>query len=146
VQLEMLVTALVDRFERRFPDLRFARELEPTVVSGEPERMARAVSNLLDNASKWSPPGGTVEISLHDGVVAVRDHGRGFAPDDIPHVFDRFYRASDARSTAGSGLGLAIVRQAAESHGGTVEALNAPDGGGVVRVRFSAPLELPSSA
>jgi two-component system sensor histidine kinase MprB len=136
VQLDTLVTSLVDRFERRFPDLLFERDLEATVVSGEPERMARAVSNLLDNASKWSPPGGTIEVTLHEGVVAVRDHGRGFAPDDIPHVFDRFYRASDARSTAGSGLGLAIVRQAAESHGGTVEALNAPDGGGVVRIRF----------
>ena len=131
---------LVDRFERRFPDLRFERRLEPTVVSGEPERMARAVSNLLDNASKWSPPGGTIEIVLADGTVSVRDHGRGFAEQDLPHVFDRFYRASDARSSAGSGLGLAIVRQAAESHGGLVEALNAPDGGGIVRVRFSAPV------
>jgi two-component system sensor histidine kinase MprB len=140
VQLDTLVASLIDRFERRFPDLTFARTLEPTVVSGEPERMARAVSNLLDNASKWSPPGGTIEIVLAGGTVSVRDHGRGFAEQDLPHVFDRFYRASDARSTTGSGLGLAIVRQAAESHGGGVEALNAPDGGGLVRVRFSAPV------
>jgi two-component system sensor histidine kinase MprB len=139
VQLDTLVAALVDRFERRFPDLRFERTLEPTVVSGEPERMARAVSNLLDNASKWSPPGGTIEVVLAGATVTVRDHGRGFAEQDLPHVFDRFYRASDARSTTGSGLGLAIVRQAAESHGGAVEALNAPDGGGMVRVRFSTP-------
>ena len=118
VQLDTLVDALVDRFERRFPDLSFQRSLEPTVVSGEPERIARAVSNLLDNACKWSPPGGTVEVALADGTVSVRDHGRGFAEQDLPHVFDRFYRASDARSTTGSGLGLAIVRQAAESHGG----------------------------
>jgi two-component system sensor histidine kinase MprB len=139
VQLDTLVAALIDRFERRFPDLNFERTLEPTVVSGEPERMARAVSNLLDNASKWSPPGGTIEIVLADDTVTVRDHGRGFVEQDLPHVFDRFYRASDARSTTGSGLGLAIVRQAAESHGGLVEALNAPGGGGMVRVRFSAP-------
>ncbi|HEY1480852.1 MAG TPA: ATP-binding protein [Gaiellales bacterium] len=139
VQLDALVASLVDRFERRFPDLRYERALEPTVVSGEPERIARAVSNLLDNASKWSPPGGTIEVALADGTVSVRDHGRGFAAEDIPHVFDRFYRASDARSTTGSGLGLAIVRQAAESHGGAVEALNAADGGGVVRVSFSTP-------
>jgi two-component system sensor histidine kinase MprB len=137
VQLDTLVASLVDRFERRFPDLRFERDLEPTVVSGEPERIARAVSNLLDNASKWSPSGGTIEVALADDTVSVRDHGRGFAEADIPHVFDRFYRASDARSATGSGLGLAIVRQAAESHGGAVEALNAPDGGGVVRIRFS---------
>ena len=97
VQLDTLVAALVDRFERRFPDLRFERTLEPTVVSGEPERMARAVSNLLDNASKWSPPGGTIEIVLADATVSVRDHGRGFTEQDLPHVFDRFYRASDAR-------------------------------------------------
>jgi two-component system sensor histidine kinase MprB len=139
VQLDTLVAALIDRFERRFPDLHFERTLEPTVVSGEPERMARAVSNLLDNASKWSPPGGTIEIALADATVTVRDHGRGFEEQDLPHVFDRFYRASEARSTTGSGLGLAIVRQAAESHGGLVEALNAPGGGGMVRVRFSAP-------
>jgi two-component system, OmpR family, sensor histidine kinase MprB len=139
VQLDTLVTSLVDRFERRFPDLHYQRTLEPTVISGEPERIARAVSNLLDNASKWSPPGGTIEVTLADDTVSVRDHGRGFAEADIPYVFDRFYRASDARSTTGSGLGLAIVRQAAESHGGAVDALNAPGGGGLVRIRFSAP-------
>jgi two-component system sensor histidine kinase MprB len=139
VQLDTLVASLVDRFERRFPDLHFERSLEPTVVSGEPERIARAVSNLLDNASKWSPAGGTIEVVLAEGTVSVRDHGRGFAEQDLPHVFDRFYRASDARSATGSGLGLAIVRQAAESHGGAVEALNARDGGGMVRVRFSSP-------
>jgi two-component system sensor histidine kinase MprB len=139
VQLDTLVASLVDRFERRFPDLHFERSLEPTVVSGEPERIARAVSNLLDNASKWSPAGGTIEVVLAEGTVSVRDHGRGFAEQDLPHVFDRFYRASDARSATGSGLGLAIVRQAAESHGGAVEALNARDGGGMVRVRFGSP-------
>jgi two-component system, OmpR family, sensor histidine kinase MprB len=139
VQLDTLVASLVDRFERRFSDLHFERSLEPTVVSGEPERIARAVSNLLDNASKWSPAGGTIEVVLAEGTVSVRDHGRGFAEQDLPHVFDRFYRASDARSATGSGLGLAIVRQAAESHGGAVEALNARDGGGMVRVRFSSP-------
>jgi two-component system sensor histidine kinase MprB len=139
VQLDTLVASLVDRFERRFPDLHFERSLEPTVVSGEPERIARAVSNLLDNASKWSPAGGTIEVVLDEGTVSVRDHGRGFAEQDLPHVFDRFYRASDARSATGSGLGLAIVRQAAESHGGAVEALNARDGGGMVRVRFGSP-------
>jgi two-component system sensor histidine kinase MprB len=78
-------------------------------------------------------------VVLDEGTVSVRDHGRGFAEQDLPHVFDRFYRASDARSATGSGLGLAIVRQAAESHGGAVEALNAGDGGGMVRVRFSSP-------
>jgi two-component system sensor histidine kinase MprB len=139
VQLDTLAAALTDRFERRFPDLAFACALEPVVIAGEPERIARAVSNLLDNACKWSPPGGTVEVALAaDGTLSVRDHGRGFAEQDLPRVFDRFYRAGDARGTSGSGLGLAIVRQAAESHGGHVEALNAPGGGAEVRIRFVA--------
>jgi two-component system sensor histidine kinase MprB len=140
VQLDTLVAALIDRFERRFPDLAFEYALAPVVVAGEPERIARAVSNLLDNAGKWSPPGGVIEIALTtDGTVSVRDHGRGFGEQDLVRVFDRFYRASDARGTSGSGLGLAIVRQAAESHGGQVEALNAPGGGAEVRIRFGLP-------
>jgi two-component system sensor histidine kinase MprB len=110
--------------------------LEPTVVSGEPQRINRAVSNLLDPARKWSPADSTVEVGLAGGVLTVRDHGPGFAEDDLPHVFDRFYRAAEARGQSGSGLGLAIVRQAAEAHGGFVEATNAPGGGAVLRVSF----------
>ena len=108
-------------------------------MRGEPDRVNRAVSNLLDNAVKWSPAGGIVDLSLHDGVLTVRDHGPGFAAADLPHVFERFYRADDARGRPGSGLGLAIVRQAAEAHGGSVEAANAPGGGGSIRVRFAPP-------
>jgi two-component system sensor histidine kinase MprB len=88
------------------------------VVTGEPEGIARAVSNLVDNAVKWSPPGGDVEVELDRGVLAVRDHGPGFEDGDLAHVFERFYRADRARGMPGSGLGLAIVRQAAEAHGG----------------------------
>ena len=109
---------------------------EPTVVRGQPERIQRAVSNLVDNALKWSPEGGTIEIELAGGGLVVRDHGPGFEQGDLPHVFDRFFRAPGARALPGSGLGLAIVRQAAESHGGGVEAANAPGGGAVVRVSF----------
>jgi two-component system sensor histidine kinase MprB len=90
----------------------------------------------VDNALKWSPGDGRVEIDLAGGRLSVRDHGPGFQEADLPHVFDRFYRAGNARSLPGSGLGLAIVRQAAEAHGGEVEARNAPDGGAVVRVSF----------
>ena len=106
------------------------------------DRISRAVTNLLDNAAKWSPAGGAVEVTLHDGVVTVRDHGPGFKDEDLPFVFDRFHRAKDARSKPGSGLGLAIVRQAAEAHDGFVEAANAPDGGAILRVGFGASLEL----
>jgi two-component system, OmpR family, sensor histidine kinase MprB len=87
------------------------------------------VANLLDNAAKWSPPDGQVELSVRDGEVVVRDHGPGIDDADLPYVFDRFYRASSARGMPGSGLGLAIVRQVAESHGGQVVAEPA-DGGG----------------
>jgi two-component system sensor histidine kinase MprB len=137
VRLDEIVAALVERSERRAGgELELRTSLEPTVVRGEPDRIGRAISNLLDNARKWSPPGGVVEVELAGGILAIRDHGLGFADEDLPHVFDRFYRAAAARGMPGSGLGLAIVRQAAEAHGGRVEAANAPDGGAVVRISF----------
>ena len=136
VRLDRIVAQAVERARRRAPQLRFHTALDTTLVQGEGDRVARAVANLLDNASKWSPDGGLVEVSLRSGVVTVRDHGPGFHADDLPFVFDRFHRAKDARSKPGSGLGLAIVRQAAEAHGGSVEAANAPDGGAVLTVSF----------
>src|ERR671914_723803 len=101
-----------------------------------PGRINRAVSNLVDNAVKWSPTGGAVELSLAGGALTVRDHGPGFDEGDLPRVFERFYRADGARGLPGSGLGLAIVRQAAEAHGGSAEAANAPGGGALLRVSF----------
>ena len=88
------------------------------------------------------PPGGPVEVSLGDGTLIVRDHGPGFAEEDLPRVFERFYRSDEARGMQGSGLGLAIVKQAAETHGGRVEAANAPGGGALIRVSFGEPLLL----
>jgi two-component system, OmpR family, sensor histidine kinase MprB len=110
----------------------FRAHLEPTWARGRAERITRAVGNLLDNALKWSPDGGIVEVSCHHGIIAVRDHGPGIAPKDLPHIFDRFYRAPAARSLPGSGLGLAIVAQVAQEEGGSVRADNAPDGGALV--------------
>ncbi|HET9719894.1 MAG TPA: sensor histidine kinase, partial [Solirubrobacteraceae bacterium] len=140
VRLEDIVAAALERARRRGPALEFRAQLEPAVVHGDGERIARAVNNLLDNAIKWGPPGSVVEVGLRGGVVTVRDHGPGIRPEDLPFVFDRFHRAGDARSKPGSGLGLAIVRQAAESHGGFVEAGNAPGGGALMRVSFGPPL------
>ncbi len=140
VRLDAVVTDALERARRRAPGLQFEAELEPTLVRGEGDRIARAVVNLLDNASKWSPVGGVVEVALRGGVLSVRDHGPGFAEEDLLHVFDRFYRARRARSKPGSGLGLAIVRQAAEAHGGFVEAGNAPDGGALMRISFGEPV------
>ena len=141
VRLDELVRQAVASARRR-GELRFELSLEPTVVRGQADRIARAVSNLVDNARKWSPEDAAVEIELRDGVLGVRDHGPGFEDADLPFVFDRFYRARDARKLPGSGLGLAIVRQAAEACGGFAQAQNAPGGGALLRVSFGAPVEL----
>jgi two-component system sensor histidine kinase MprB len=139
VRLDRIVEEVVERAEGRARErVSFEVSAEPTVVRGQPERIQRAVSNLVDNALKWSPPGGTVELTLEAGELTVRDQGPGFADVDVAHVFERFYRAENARGMPGSGLGLAIVRQAAEAHGGHAEAANAPGGGALVRVSFGA--------
>ena len=101
---------------------------------GDPSSIERACANILDNARKWSPPAGPIEVVLADGVLTVRDHGPGIDDDDLPHVFERFYRAAAARSMPGSGLGLAIVDQVARTHGGTVTIARADGGGTVVRL------------
>jgi two-component system sensor histidine kinase MprB len=137
VHLERVVADAVDRARRHSPGLLFTTDLEPTVVNGVADRLERAIFNLLDNAAKWSPPGGAVEVTMRDGEVTVRDHGPGIADSDLPHVFDRFYRAPSARGKPGSGLGLAIARQVAESHGGAVTA-EQPEGGGTL-VRLAIP-------
>ena len=114
--------------------VQFSLWAEPTWVLGQRERLARAVGNLLDNALKWSPDDGRVEVYCVSGAVTVRDHGPGIDAGDLPHVFDRFYRAPAARALPGSGLGLAIVAQVAEAEGGTATASNAADGGAVVQL------------
>jgi two-component system, OmpR family, sensor histidine kinase MprB len=140
VRLDEIVAAVVERARARAGDqLEFSAVVEPTLVRGEPGRIQRAISNLVDNAIKWSPPGAAVELRLAGGELTVRDHGPGFADADLPHVFERFYRARDARGMPGSGLGLAIVRQAAEAHGGAASAANAPGGGAFLRVSFGKP-------
>ena len=137
VRLDRLVEDFVARAQRRAGgDVGFRVELEGSLVRGDPERIGRAVSNLLGNAVKWSPPGGVVEVGLRGGVLSVRDHGPGFDEEDLPHVFERFYRAAASRAMSGSGLGLAIVQQAADAHGGFAEASNAPGGGALLRVSF----------
>ncbi|HEY3576723.1 MAG TPA: HAMP domain-containing sensor histidine kinase [Gaiellaceae bacterium] len=137
-QLDEVVEDVVERARSRFPQVSWrSNRLEPTVVDGYRDRMERAVWNLLENAGKWSGDGGSVEVSLAGGELRVRDHGPGFADEDRPLVFDRFYRSAAARSMPGAGLGLAIVREVAEAHGGTVEAANAEDGGAVVRLSLN---------
>jgi two-component system, OmpR family, sensor histidine kinase MprB len=135
VQLDAVTEDAVDRARRLFPNVEFCADVRPTVVNGDPSLLTRAVSNLLENAAKYGGDGG-VDVEVRDGVVRVRDHGPGFRQEDLPHVFDRFYRAPGARGMPGSGLGLAIVRQVTEAHGGRVVAENAESGGAVVRLEL----------
>ena len=129
VRLDLVVADAVERARRDRPGVEFRTRLAESTVHGTRATIERAVANLLDNAAKWSAPGGVVEVEVDDGQVVVRDHGPGIDEDDLPHIFDRFYRARAARGMPGSGLGLAIVRQVAESHGGEVVAENAEGGG-----------------
>ncbi len=127
VELAEVVEAAAARVRIRAPGLRFTTGLSPVTVLGRPGELERMVVNVLDNAAKWSPPGGAVTIRLHPGapgrtVLTVADEGPGIDEADRPYVFDRFYRAAAARALPGSGLGLAIVAQTATHHGGTVAA------------------------
>jgi two-component system, OmpR family, sensor histidine kinase MprB len=134
VRLDLVTADAIERTRRNRPGISFKTELEESLVRGVPATVERAVSNLLDNAAKWSPPGGEIEVTVRDGDLTVRDHGPGIDEADLPFVFDRFYRAPSARGLPGSGLGLAIVRQVAEAHGGTVVADRAEGGGTIVRL------------
>jgi two-component system, OmpR family, sensor histidine kinase MprB len=137
VRLDLIAETAVERARRNRPNVTFTTDFDSSLVHGAPSTIERAVANLLDNAAKWSPLGGEVEVGVHGPEVTVRDHGPGIADEDLPYVFDRFYRASAARGLPGSGLGLAIVKQVAEAHGGTVVA-ERPDGGGtLMRLRLN---------
>ena len=137
VQVDELVESAVDRARARFPNVHFNAHIEPTTVDGVSDRLERAIWNLPENAGKWTTPGSSVDVTLANGELRVRDHGPGIAAEDREHVFDRFYRAAAARSLPGSGLGLAIVREVAEAHGGTVSAEEAPGGGALLRLRLA---------
>jgi len=134
VDFAEVVERAVERVQRRAPSLTYDVQLSSWYLQGEPATLERAVTNLLDNAAKWSPPGGTVTVTLEDGALQVADQGPGIAEEDMEHVFERFYRSPEARTMPGSGLGLAIVRQVAENHGGRVAVARAPDGGALLGV------------
>ena len=136
VDLAEVVARSVERVRRRAPGLAYDVETEPWEVNGDPTLLDRAVTNLLDNAAKWSPPGATVTVRLAAGELSVSDEGEGVAEVDRPLVFERFYRSAEARTQPGSGLGLAIVRQAAQRHGGGVTVSEAPGGGAMFRLRL----------
>jgi two-component system sensor histidine kinase MprB len=136
VALDELTRDAIERAQRRAREMRFEQRLEPSIVHADAQRLGRAISNMLDNACKWSPEDGAIDVQVADGRVTVRDHGPGFPADDLDKVFDRFWRADEARGTPGSGLGLAIVQRVAEEHDGSALASNADDGGAVVSLEL----------
>jgi two-component system, OmpR family, sensor histidine kinase MprB len=136
VDLAEVVDRAIARVRRRAPHVKFEVDTDPWWVTGEAGALERAVLNILDNAAKWSPPGGTVTTTLSGGLLSVVDQGPGIAEKDLPHIFDRFYRSSESRSMPGSGLGLSIVRQIAVRHSGRVEASRSQSGGARLTLRL----------
>jgi two-component system sensor histidine kinase MprB len=136
-RLDQVAATVIARATTRAAAPRFESALSPCLVHVDPDAIERAIGNLVDNAVKWSPPGGRVLITVADGGFSIADEGPGIPGEDLPFVFDRFYRSTRARSMPGSGLGLAIVRQVVETHGGTVAAEPLDRG---VRMCFSLPV------
>jgi signal transduction histidine kinase len=137
IALDDLVVNAVARARRYWPNIVFMLETEAVTVRGVPSRLDRAIANLLDNAGKFSPSGSVVDTALTSGgVLTVADRGPGVPEEALEQVFDRFYRADEARALPGSGLGLAIVKQVMDGHRGTVALTNRPDGGTLATATF----------
>lgn len=137
VDLGDLVDRVAERYRRRSGRTIDVAGTGAEVV-GREAGLERALSNLVDNAVKWSPPEGPIEVTVDGGQITVSDRGPGFAPEDLAHVFERFYRSAEARTTLGSGLGLAIVEHVITAHGGTVFARNREGGGAEVGFELPA--------
>ncbi|MER5933759.1 HAMP domain-containing sensor histidine kinase [Streptomyces sp. NPDC002054] len=129
VALHEIAETALSRARLRGPELSFGSEIRPWYVRGEAAALERAVMNVLDNAVKFSPPGGSVQVALRAGELTVRDHGPGIPAEELPHVFERFWRSPTARALPGSGLGLSIVDRTVRRAGGTAELRAAADGG-----------------
>lgn len=157
VDLEEVFADSLERVERRRPDVHFDVHLVPWVVVGDEFSLSRAIRNLLDNAAKWSPQGGTVRVWMQpisdansDTPTAVEiriaDSGPGIPEEDRAKVFERFYRSIQSRSMPGSGLGLAIVKQVIVRHNGAIIADASDDGGALMRVvlpgKSGSPLDI----
>lgn len=136
VDLRDVLESALERVRRRASGIDFDVDAQSWSVVGEPRNLERAVTNLLDNAAKWSPPDATVRVRLADGELTITDQGPGIAAQDLPHIFDRFYRADDARSLPGSGLGLSIVKRAAERHSGSVSVASSAGHGATFTLRI----------
>jgi two-component system, OmpR family, sensor histidine kinase MprB len=138
VRLDLLTGEAVHRMRQRAPQAAIAADLRPCLAHVDPAGVDHAICNLIDNAIKWSPPGGTVDVVVADARVSVTDHGPGVADQDLPRIFERFYRAPAARGLPGAGLGLAIVGNVAQANGGTIEVRTGPHGSTFI-LAFPAP-------
>ncbi|MFF1451752.1 sensor histidine kinase [Streptomyces sp. NPDC058274] len=136
VALQDTVDAALRRARLRGPELTISADLQPWFVRTEPSALERAIVNILDNAVKFSPEGGTIEVALADGVLTVRDHGPGIPADELPYVFDRFWRSPSARALPGSGLGLSIVARTVQQSGGEISLTRAEGGGTLAAIRL----------
>lgn len=140
VRLDSVLTEAVTRVQRRRPDVTFRFRADPWVLDADRAALSRAPVNLLDNAAKWSPPGGVVRVSLRaaqrSAVLIIDDSGPGIPPEERERVFERFYRAPESRSMPGSGLGLAIAGQVLQRHGASISIGDSDDGGARIRVVF----------
>ncbi len=129
VALHEITRTALRRARLRGPELTITEDLAPWYVRAEPAALERAIVNVLDNAVKFSPPRATVDVRLHRGELAVRDRGPGIPAEELPHVFERFWRSPTARQLPGSGLGLSIAARTVHQAGGTIALRPAPDGG-----------------
>lgn len=136
VDLTTVLEETVDRVSMRGSGLGWRVELDPAYVAGDADLLAKAFANVLDNAVKFSPEGGTITVTLHDGEVRIADEGRGVAADERPYVFDRFFRSEASRATPGTGLGLSVTESVVRQHGGSVTVTDAPGGGAMFVLRF----------
>ena len=128
VRLDLLTDQAVQRVRQRAPQAIIEAGLSPCLVYVDPAAVDHAIGNLVDNAVKWSPLGAAVRVVVENGQVVVGDQGPGIADEDLPYIFERFYRAPEARGMPGAGLGLAIVGSVAQANEGTVEVRTGPAG------------------
>jgi two-component system sensor histidine kinase MprB len=139
IDLQDVIANAVTRAKRRGPNMIFDVHLAEHILVGNPDTLERAFTNLLDNAVKFSPTGGLVTLTMQEQTVVISDQGPGIADEDLPHVFDRFYRSDLSRNTPGTGLGLSIVAHTINGHGGWVKAGHGPDGGAAFTVWLPTP-------
>ncbi|WP_405797578.1 sensor histidine kinase [Streptomyces sp. NBC_01506] len=137
VALHTIVESALERARLRGPDLTINVALRPWYVRAEPAGLERALVNVLDNAVKFSPAGAAIEVTLStQGELTVRDHGPGIPSEELPHVFERFWRSPSARALPGSGLGLSIVARTVQQAGGEIALRPAAGGGTVAAIRI----------